>query len=338
MNSEEHLIHRITEMLPAAPERLTPVFSSDCELAKIEGVSLLCTLDDFSAEDLFFTGNPDRLGWNIACAALADIFACGGVAKLYSHSFVPDSAWNTHYIEKFMNGVSSALRECGAGFLGGDLGLGNAWRYTSHVIGQLRNRMVDRRGARSGDTLYLSGPIGLGNLEAALQLYGKTTMLQKLCSACLPKFRLLHQESALVARFASAAIDTSDGFASSILQLANQSRVGFVVETIPYHSFACKASRLLGKPRIMSALGGCGEYELLFTVPHEHETLLHEQAQNSKLTLCRIGTIIDGAEAPRIVSDGQQTMDFSLPVPQARDFKSLHQYLQALEHFARGRS
>lgn len=336
MNREELQIHRITEILPVAPERCTPVYAADCELAVIDGVSLLCSLDDFSSEDLFRTDNPERLGWNIACAALADVFACGGIAILYSHALVPAPDWDNNFLEAFTKGVGSALQGCGAGFLGGDMGHGKEWRYTSHVIGRPRDRMVDRRGARHGDALYLSGRIGLGNLEAALRLYGNNPLLQKAFSVYQPRFRLLHRESELVARFASAAIDTSDGLASSVLQLADQSQVGFEVGEIPYHNLAGMASRFLRKPSILLALGGCGEYELLFSVPFEHEVALQEEARSKKLHIFRIGSIRGGPEASRSFGDEQQTLDLAQPLPRARDFTTLPEYLQVLERFAQG--
>ena len=336
MNREELQIRRITEILPVAPERITPVYAADCELALIDGVSLLCSLDDFSSEDLFRTDNPERLGWNIACAALADVFACGGIAMLYSHALVPAPNWDDNFLLAFTKGVATALRGCGAGFLGGDMGHGKEWRYTSQVIGRPRERMVDRRGARHGDGLYLSGRIGLGNLEAALRLYGNNPLLQKAFSVYQPKFRLVHQESELVARYASAAIDTSDGLASGIVQLADQSQVGFQIGDIPDHKLAGIASRLLRKPLILLALGGCGEYELLFSVPPEREVSLQEEARRKKLSIFRIGSITGGPEASRSLGDTQQTVDLAQPLPRARDFASLPEYLQALEHFAQG--
>lgn len=335
MSREEQHIRRITELLPAAPERTTPVYAADCELAVVDGVPLLCSLDDFSAEDLFRTDNPERLGWNIACAALADIFACGGIARLYSHALVPAPDWDSRFLEAFTRGVGAALRGCGAGFLGGDMGRGREWRYTAQVIGRPRDRLVDRRGARDGDALYLSGHIGLGNLEAALGLYGDNPMLQKAFSLYQPRFRLLHRESELVAHYASAAIDTSDGLAVSALQLADQSRVGFTIGTIPYHNLAGLASRLLGKPPILLALGGCGEYELLFAVPADREVALLQQAGREKLEIFRIGAIT-GSQASRSLGDKRHTVDLAEPLPQARDFNSLSEYLHVLERYVRG--
>jgi thiamine-monophosphate kinase len=335
MNREEQHIRRITEILPAAPERSTPVYAADCELAVIDGVSLLCSLDDFSAEDLLRIDNPERLGWNIACAALADIFACGGIARLYSHALVLAPDWDSHFLESFTKGVSAALQGCGAGFLGGDMGHGKEWRYTAQVIGRPRDRIVDRRGARHGDGLYLTGCIGLGNLEAALGLYSDNPILQKAFSVYQPRFRLLHREAELVAHHASAAIDTSDGLASSVLQLADQSRVGFSIGKIPYHKLAGMAGRFLRKPRILLALGGCGEYELLFSVPAEREVSLMQEARSKKLNIFRIGSIT-GSQASRSLGDELHTVDLTQSLPQARDFRSLPEYLKVLECFAQG--
>jgi thiamine-monophosphate kinase len=195
--------------------------------------------------------------------------------------------------------------------------------------------MVDRRGARHGDALYLSGRIGLGNLEAALGLYGNYPVLQKAFSVYQPRFRLLHRESELVAHYASAAIDTSDGLASSVLQLADQSQVGFTIGSIPYHNLAGMASRFLRKPRILLALGGCGEYELLFSVPTEREVSLLQEARRKKLNIFRIGSIIE-SQASRSLGDERHTVDLTHSLPQARDFGSLPEYLQMLERYAQG--
>ncbi len=335
MNREERIIRRITEILPAAPERITPVYSSDCELAVLEGISLLCNLDEFSSEDRLRTDNPECLGWNLACAALADVFACGGRAQLYSHALVPAPDWDEAFLEAFARGVGAALRGCGAGFLGGDWGHGDDWRYTAQVIGRPRDRVIDRRGARAGDSLFLSGRIGLGNLEAALGLYGEGVVFQKMLALFRPRFRLLHREAGLVAQYASAAIDTSDGLASGLLQLADQSQVGFVVDHIPYLGSGRLACRLLGKPPMLLALGGAGEYELLFSVPPTREISLLEAARIEGLELFRIGTVVEASQASRILADHRLSLCLSQGIPSARDYQNLSDYLRDLESMVR---
>ncbi|MCB9495390.1 MAG: hypothetical protein H6686_00695 [Fibrobacteria bacterium] len=335
MSREEGLIRRITEILPAAPERRTAVFSSDCEVARFGREDLLCTLDEFSAEDRLRTDIPERLGWNLACASLADVFACGGVPRLYSHAMVPAPQWSDAYLVDFCRGVASALRESGTGFLGGDWGCGTEWRYTTHVIGAPGERLLDRCGAREGDLLYITGKVGLGNLEAALGIFADHPLLRPASGLHRSRFRVLRREAKIVARYASACIDTSDGFVGSLLQLSDQSSIGFEIEGIPFVGAGKWASRILGRSILLLALGGCGEYELLFTVPAEREAEMREAARDERLVLHRVGVVRKEARSRRC-HHGGAVLDLSKAPPQARDFPDLTGYMAELERFAKG--
>ena len=55
-----------------------------------------------------------------------------------------------------------------------------------------------------------------------------------------------------------------------------------------------------------------------------------------QLNIFKIGSIIGGTEAPRSFGDDYQTLDLTQHFPRARDYKTLSEYLKALERFAQG--
>ena len=151
-------------------KRLNRCNESDCEIIILGGKRFLYTTDEFSAEDRFCERDPRLLGWNIAAGAISDIYACGGAPIYYAHSLTVAKTWDTAFVEGFGRGVADALRKSGALFIGGDCGQAQAWRCCVSVIGACKGAPMTRVGARPGHGIYLSGRIGAGNVQAALDV------------------------------------------------------------------------------------------------------------------------------------------------------------------------
>jgi thiamine-monophosphate kinase len=264
---EEALIERLCRLMPRAPEQVNRVFEADAEILKsscLGHAHLLFSTDEFSAEDCFSMEDAQALGRNIACAALSDLLACGGQPLYYAHSLTIDARFDEAYLTRFYAGIAEILAQAGAYFIGGDFGRARDWRCAVSVIGGA-TKPVLRSGAREGDHLYITGPVGAGNLQAALTLYG----LSENPSFSAPDFTLRIAALPDIVAHATSCIDTSDGLFNAACTLARMSGCGFALENIPYSPSGEALAQRLSLPLSMLAFGECGEYELLFTSPAE---------------------------------------------------------------------
>jgi thiamine-monophosphate kinase len=307
-------------MLPSG--RLNGCFESDAEVIQLNGARCLFTTDEFCAEDLFREDNPYALGWNIAVGAISDILACGGVPRFYAHALTVDARWDKDYVTRFGEGVRDVLEATGTRFIGGDCGRAREWRCTASVIGTCEQAPVLRRGAAAGELIYLSGPIGAGNLEAALRENFGQQMAQ-------PKtqFALRLRESALMRQYATACIDTSDGVWSALDTIVNLNACGYAVAGLPYLEAGRQFCARAGLPESILFFGQCGEYELLFTLKPEHEPAFLDEARQNSLQFYRLGQL---THAGRVLREKEGELDLASLDLQARDFAGPREYLAAL--------
>lgn len=327
MISEYNICKLLSERLPSG--RVNECFESDAEVIRLNGTPCLFTTDEFSREDLFGEGEPALLGWNIAAGALSDILACGGTPLYYAHALTIDPRWDEAYLGRFADGVAEVLNQAGVRFIGGDCGRSELWRCTVSVLGSCAGPPILRRGARVGDAIYISGPIGGGNLEAARHLLANegAATAQKLSLLSPLRLPLRVRESAVMRRYASACMDTSDGVWNALTTLADLNGCGYEGANLPYLQAGPDFCRAAGLPRVLLFLGECGEYELLCTVGREREEAFLIEAKDSGVSFFRLGHITRGA---RLLCEDESTIDLGTFRLQARDYESTGQYLEHL--------
>jgi thiamine-monophosphate kinase len=323
MPSEKEIIEIMDGLLPQ--RRLNRCNESDCEIIILGGKRFLYTTDEFSAEDRFCERDPRQLGWNVAAGAISDTYACGGAPIYYAHSLTVDKTWDTAFIKSFGRGVADALRKSGALFIGGDCGQARAWRCCVSVIGACKGAPITRVGARPGHGIYMSGRIGAGNVQAALDVIPLGELSVSQFSGM--RFPLRGKEALLIRRYASSCIDTSDGVWKAISTIADINGCGYAIDALPYHRAGALLAKAASLPQIMLFLGECGEYELLFTVPAERERKFTKEAYTNGMRFYRLGVI---TECGRTAADGKDTIDLSSLKIEARGFDGTRQYLGAL--------
>ena len=329
MPAEHAVIELISREIPSGPGRLSTTFTHDAELCAFPGGNLLFTTDEFSGEDHFPVANPFCLGWNITAGAISDIIATGGTPLYYAHALTVDSRWDEPYLRQFCRGVRTVLQHYGTCFIGGDIGTASTFRCTASVIGRPSSRPLCRKGAAPGDLLYLSGKIGAGNFNAALSLFGDSSLRTRLATRGTMRFSLLDICGPVVARYASACIDSSDGVFVAADTLADVNNVGYRIGTLPCITRGKAAARLLHLPETMLFFGECGEYELLFTVHPADEEALLDDLRSHRCSAYRIGEVVEPPSV-RNIRDGKIRIDCRGPVPRGRDFSETGEYLKAL--------
>ena len=312
MKKEQFYIKLITDIMPNSPLRKSNVFTNDAEEIEINSHKILFTMDDFSEEDLFYEDDPFTLGWNVACASISDIVASGGIPKTYAHSLTISHSWSNDFIADFCKGISEVLNRYQLSFLGGDLSFSDKWKYTTTILGVPTQRVKNRLGIQPDDLIFLTGKVGNGNLQAAVNLFKEHKSFFEIAKSMNFKFRTLAPYSTVISKFASASIDTSDGIVNALQTIADLNGVGFYIHDLPIIKAGKESAELLHINELLLAFGECGEYEILFTLHPEIEFSFTEFMKKNNFQYYKIG---------KISSKNEKVIEYKNSIYNVKDFK-----------------
>jgi len=211
------------------------------------------------------TDPPADIGWKLAAVNLSDLAAKGAkpVGCLLNYALSGDDAWDAAFLE----GLGEALERHAMPLLGGDtvkMPVESARSYSLTAIGAATGPVPVRGGARIGDRLYLTGPVG--DAGAGLELLRADPAASgPLVDACRrPRPRMA--EGALLAPHVTAMMDVSDGLLIDAARLAEASGLAVTIDHVPLSRALEKARGASTAVQIAAARAG-DDYELLFTLP-----------------------------------------------------------------------
>ncbi len=195
-------------------------------------------------------------------------------------------------VQDIARGIDQAAREYRCKIIGGDTNQADDLVIDIMGVGFANPKtLVRRNGARPGDIIAVTGPFGKASAGLRILLSKEKKDLAKYRSLVRavrqPKARLTEGITLARSHAATSSIDSSDGLAWSLHQIARSSKVGINLHTIPVaaevESFA-KEHRLLA---LDLALYGGEEYELVVTIKPER---FHDLKKRFP-SLTRIGVV-----------------------------------------------
>lgn len=269
MTSEDALLARLAALLGEVPGG-TDVelgIGDDCAILRASGGRLVWTVDAQVDEVHFrraWFGYED-IGYRAFASAASDVVAMGAtpLAALAALTFDPQTTEAD--LEALARGQRDASREAAAPVIGGNLSRGATLSVTTTVLGRT-DAPVTRAGARPGQCVWATGPLGLARL--GLLAYMRDIEDESVAAARLVfrRPRVRYDLVGAVGR-ASAAIDVSDGLSLDASRLAAQSGVRLVLDAEAL--LACggpalaRAARRLGEDPLEAALHGGEDYVVL---------------------------------------------------------------------------
>ncbi|HSF66232.1 MAG TPA: thiamine-phosphate kinase [Nitrospiraceae bacterium] len=267
---------------------------------------------DLLAEGVHFdlgTATMADIGFRAATANLSDIAAMGATPRYVLIALAIPRTSAGHDVHRLYGGMMAACRPHRVGLIGGDTSASSSgWFISLTLIGTLPPcRALFRDGARIGDHLYVTGTIGdalagltlLNEPPAGRKRRSRSAVLSTrhrkflIARHLRPTARIAEGRWLSAHRFATSAIDISDGLSGDLRHICEESHVGVELDlgALPL-SPACRAYAAARKvDPIDLALAGGEDYELLFTVSPRKRGRLEQSAVERGFSLTCIGTI-----------------------------------------------
>ena len=256
--TEIDLVERIRKQ--AGKSKIELGIGDDCAIYRPRANEDLLFTTDYLIEDVHFTRDlypPDAVGHKALARSLSDIAAMGGEPRFCLLSLALPQSTDKAWIDRFLAGFLKLAKRFRTTLGGGDLSRASKVTCDVMVCGAVpRGKALRRDGARPGDIIYVSGPLGKP-WQTHLRPEPRLDLARKLRSR------------------ATSCMDLSDGISLDLSRLIKASQVGAFLDYVP----VVKGST------IDQALHGGEDYELLYTMPKRMKP-----AEGS----IRVGQITDG--------------------------------------------
>jgi thiamine-monophosphate kinase len=283
-----------------------------------EGYELLVTCDSVVEGRHYLPEHisPFDLGRRAMAVNISDIGAMGGRPLYGLISLGLKSDTELTYIEEMYRGFLAELKPFGACIIGGNLARSEKGLFIDvTLIGEVEmGKGVQRSTAKAGDAILVTGYPGESG--AGLQLLSLSSSRPELKAHPLIKAHLspTHKarEGAAVGHtgFATAMIDTSDGFLGDLGHVCEESGVGAVLfaEKFPVSENLKRAAEILGKEPLALFMGDSDDYELIITCAENHVAKIRSAIGSSFSGLVsEVGRITEREKGIRLVkADGSE--------------------------------
>lgn len=258
----------------------------DAAVLNPEGKKVVVTTDMLAEGVHFNLGYVPlkHLGYKAVVVNLSDIAAMDAVPTQIFVAMAVSNRFPVEALEEIYAGIELACRHYKVDLAGGDTTSSQSGLVLSVTAVGLEDtaNIVRRNGAKPNDLLVVTGDLGgayaglqilerehavfLADPEMQPELEGYDYILERqLKPEARTDIRGILKELDVVP---TSMIDISDGLASEILHLSDQSKVGFRLyeDKIPMDSLTVSAAEELNLNPVMAALSGGEDYELLFTI------------------------------------------------------------------------
>jgi thiamine-monophosphate kinase len=225
-----------------------------------------------------------HLGYKAVAVNVSDICAMNGTARQITVSIAASNRFSVEALSELYAGIYKACERYEVDLVGGDTTSSLSGLVISiTVIGTTtKDKIAYRNTAQSGDLICVSGDLGAAfmglqllerekavfrdNPEIQPDLEGSDYLLERFLKPEARKDVVLQLQQAEI--IPTCMIDISDGLASELLHLANQSGVGCRVyqNKIPIDVLTTLRAEEFRMEPVICALNGGEDYELLFGI------------------------------------------------------------------------
>jgi thiamine-monophosphate kinase len=320
--NEFDLLARIRERISRSGDRLVVGSGDDAAVVRPGGALSVTSVDAF-VEGVHFrlvTTSLRDLGHKCLAASLSDIAAMGALpGEAYLAVGLPDHLGERETLE-LAEGAAALASEYGVEICGGDLTRADELFIAVTVVGYADDPggLATRNGARVGDLVGVTGALG-GSGAGLLLLERKPPGIdmqtgERLLDRHLRPRPLLAAGHALAAAGVSAMLDVSDGIASDLQRLSEQSGVSIEVQlgSLPLDEGVVEVAAAVGIDALEVAAAAGEDYELLFTAPEDARKRVEQAGSDSGSPVTWIGRVSGtGDAAPTLLDETGRSRRFA---------------------------
>jgi thiamine-monophosphate kinase len=269
------LIRRLQEICTPRDGRVILGIGDDAAVIRHGESGRLILTTDAMAEGVHFDRAwfpAESLGWKCLAVNLSDVAAMGGspICGVLTAA-LPDD-WRVEEVEALYAGIKRCADRYGCPIVGGDtVRTAGGAVFSVAVLGEIPGgKEIRRSGASIGDRICVTGQLGGASVGLDVLRSGgrdKALFPESVRRFLEPLPRM--EEATGLARSGgvTSMIDISDGLASEIRHLCNDSGLGavLVADRIPVSAETVRWASAAGESPVQRALESGEEYELLFT-------------------------------------------------------------------------
>jgi len=234
-------------------------------------------------------------GWRAVGASLSDVAAMGAEA-VAAVAVYGAPRFEEEEVLAFVEGACDVCEAVESEYVGGDLDHHEEFTVATTAVGRIDDPVL-RSGATVGEAVCVTG--SLGRSAAALELFEQGAIDR---ANDLFRFEPRVRAGRALAPHASAMMDSSDGLARSLHQLAEASDCGMAVETpLPIDDSVDEVATD-DRGRLDLGVYFGEDFELVCTIPEDR---LSAARAASPAPLTRIGTVAEGG----VTLDGEPMQD-----------------------------
>lgn len=276
----------------------------DAAVLAIPGGHCLVAATDTLNEGTHFPADTAARDIAHKCLAvnLSDLAAMGATPRWVLLSLSLPRA-EPHWLQSFIQGFNALAQAHGVVLVGGDTTSGPLSVCVTALGVVAQGRQLQRNGAKPGDLLVVSGNIGGAARVLQLLRSGEAATDRQLLDRPQPRVKL----GQALAGFASACIDISDGLLADLGHVLKASGCAARIDLarLPYANILADLEET---SRWNCQLSGGDDYELLFTLPECHASLIGEWQQQLGIGITVIGQVEEG-QGIRCVTPGGEDFD-----------------------------
>jgi thiamine-monophosphate kinase len=279
------------------PDAVRVGSGDDCAVVRGDGIALSV---DISVEGVHFRRDwlePEEIGYRAAAAALSDLAAVAAVPIGVLASLAIEAGDAHDVAPRIMDGVRAAAAGAHAALLGGDMSRISGPLVLDIVVVGNAHRPVLRRGARAGDSVWVTGELGASSTAVRAWLRGDVPEAAARLAFALPTPRIAEAAWLAMRGAVDAMIDLSDGLAGDVAHLAAASGVRIIIDapSIPVHPVV-RVDAPDRADAVRLALTGGEDYELCLAArPGAIERIAQAFMDTFNVPLTRIGTVHEGS-------------------------------------------
>ncbi len=322
ISSEDRLIAR--HFVPLASHAGALKLTDDAAMfTPPAGHDLVVTADAIVGGVHFFPDDPaDAIARKALRVNLSDLAAKGATPAGFVVSLALPRSAGEPWLKRFARGLGADAEHFSCPLLGGDtVRTPGPLMVSVTAFGTLPSgAMVRRAGARVGDHVLVTGTIGDAALGLRLRQDPKSSRRWNIPGAALRhlerRYLLPEPRNALafaVRKYATAAMDVSDGLAGDLGKLCRVSGVAAMLDVarVPLSSSAKAVLKADGK-LITTILSGGDDYEIVCTVRPARLAAFMAAGRAVGVPVTDIGRVVRGAGASFCQPDGK-VLSFARP-------------------------